>query len=49
VSYSSSNLRVSDKYKYLIKKFSEDPNYLFKNIVETITRELIHKHLRGIK
>ncbi len=48
-SYKSDKLVMSEKHKKLLIEFSEDPNYIFKNIVEVISRELIYKYLRTIK
>jgi hypothetical protein len=47
--YSSDKLVQNKRNTELVAKFKNDPNYIFKNIIELLSRELLYKHIRSIE
>lgn len=43
-SYSSPKYRIDAKKTLLLQNFKQDPNYIFKNIVEMLARKLLKDH-----
>lgn len=43
-SYSSNKYRIDTKKTLLLQNFKQDPNYIFKNIVEMLVRKLLKDH-----